>query len=565
MARRSILLIAGLALVGSCGNEAAKVKRLVQSHRRHPANVWKPAALAQVRGIPIAAITAAITQRLAGKAPANVRDDAWVHTRALYASLGKTPLWLTAEGAPTDRARALTDALFQVSDDALRTDSYPIAALTNSLTELKNTKAPTAAQLADADILLSAVYASLGKDLLVGQISPKTVGQSWHINVSQDDLDSALVTSLKDTLQRGIEEMRPADEDYPLLQKQLARYRTIADSGGWRPIPAGKTLHRGQTDSPERIAALRARLAAEGIATGESTRPVYDSTLANAVGEFQSHHAITVDKTLSPETVAALNVPANYRLGQIAANLERLRWMPRTLGTRYIYVNVPAFHLTAYDSGDKSLDMKVIVGQDYADKATPVFSDSMEEVVFRPYWLITPEIQASEIGPKVAADPGYLDRNDMEYYTDGGKQRIRQRPGPKNSLGFVKFLFPNDYNVYLHDTPNHELFKQDVRAFSHGCIRLEKPAELAQWVLGWDPDRVQDAMMNGKDNNAVRLPKKLPVYITYGTAYVHDGELYFGNDLYHRDEQLVRASAAAAIPNAGTRAELEALRKVTSS
>jgi murein L,D-transpeptidase YcbB/YkuD len=248
-----------------------------------------------------------------------------------------------------------------------------------------------------------------------------------------------------------------------------------------------------------------------------------------------------------------------YRLSQVTANLERYRWLPRTLPDKYIYVNVPAFQLTAYDSGASALEMKVIVGQEYEDKATPVFADSMETVVFRPYWLVTPGIQRKEIEPKIAANPGFMAAENMEYYSDGGERRIRQRPGPKNALGYVKFLFPNDYNIYLHDTPNHELFEKDVRAFSHGCIRVEKPSELAQWVLGWDESRVQDAMMNGADNHTVRLAKKIPVYVLYGTAYVRDGQLYFVNDLYHRDEKLIEATAGGALPSQTAVAALEAL------
>jgi len=242
--------------------------------------------------------------------------------------------------------------------------------------------------------------------------------------------------------------------------------------------------------------------------------------------------------------------------------MERHRWMPRSLGSRYISVNVPAFHLEAYDKGQKALEMKVIVGQEYEDKATPVFSDSMETVVFRPYWNITPDIQAKEIEPKIASNPGYMQAEDLEYYKDGGATRIRQKPGPKNSLGYVKFLFPNDFNIYLHDTPNHALFDKDVRAFSHGCIRVEKPIELAEWVLGWDAAKVQQAMEQGPDNTPVKLPRKLPVYITYGTAYIRDGLLYFGNDLYHRDDKLVQAAAAGALPSARVVQALEALGRL---
>ena len=456
-----------------------------------------------------------------------MNNAAWHHTQALYKSLGETPLWLTSDGVAKDRAKALTDAVLGVSDDALRADAYPVTELANALNAVKVAK-PTAEQLANADVLLSTMYASLGEDLLVGQISPKSVGQAWHIDPNDDDVDSALVHSLGDTLSRGIAEMRPPDEEYAALQKELARYREIVDKGDFPRVPAGKTLHKGQSDSPERIAALRARLAAEGLTVGDSvpdssavggTRAtvkatsgsVYDASLAEAIGRFQARHAITVDKTLSPETVNALNVPAAYRLGQIAANLERYRWMPRTLGSRYVFVNVPAFQLTAYDSGEKSLEMKVIVGQEYEDKATPVFSDSMEFVVFPPVL----EHHAGHSGEGDRSEDRRRIRATWSARTwsttrTAARRRIRQRPGPKNALGFVKFLFPNDFNIYLHDTPNHELFKKDVRAFSHGCIRVEKPAELAQWVLGWDAAKVQDAMMNGKDNITVKLPKKIP-------------------------------------------------------
>ncbi|HYD53431.1 MAG TPA: L,D-transpeptidase family protein, partial [Gemmatimonadaceae bacterium] len=286
----------------------------------------------------------------------------------------------------------------------------------------------------------------------------------------------------------------------------------------------------------------------------------YDATLAGAVARFQERHSIGVDSMLGTETLEALNRPADYRLGQIAANLERHRWLPRSLGDRYIFVNVPAFRLVAYDSGRAALEMKVIVGQEYDGRSTPVFSDRMETVVFRPYWNVTPTIQRKEIVPKLRRDPGYLARNDMEWFRDGGERRIRQRPGERNSLGLVKFLFPNSYNIYLHDTPEDALFAKDVRAFSHGCIRLEKPDELAQWVLGWDAARVRQAMEEGADDRSITLPKKLPVYIAYFTAFTRDGQLHFGNDLYSRDEQLVEARRAGAMPSAEAQRGLEAMK-----
>lgn len=589
---RLLLLALPLALA-SCTRDPVTGKRRFASRRKHTA-VWSPATLTAVRGVPVADVQNAIASRLGGDAPPGVESDAWKHARVIYRSYGGVPLWLTGEGIATGRARALLESLARLPGDALVLDSYPTAALSAALTTLHATRTPTAQQIAEADILLTTAYAAVGEHLMAGDTDPAKHGQAWHISTTHDNIDSALVASFTDTLDRAIDAMRPQDLDYQGLQKELARYREIVARGGWPRVPAGRTLRAGQSDSPARLAALRARLAAEGYdvpaatpavadtsgvtlapggerprrarrtpAPSTATGPgVYDTRLAEMVGTFQARHAVTVDRALNPETVEALNVPAEYRLGQIAANLERLRWMPRVLGDDYIFVNVPAFHLEGYRDGEKAIEMKTIVGQEYADRATPVFADSMETVVFRPYWLITPDIQAKEIEPKLASNPGYLERENMEYYSDGGQRRIRQRPGGKNALGLVKFLFPNDFNIYLHDTPNHELFRKDVRAFSHGCIRLEKPAELAQWVLGWDAERVQQAMEAGPDNRSVRLPRKLPVYIVYSTAFVRDGQLYFGNDLYHRDDRLVQAVMPGALPDPRAVQALQALRSL---
>ncbi|MFL5529995.1 MAG: murein L,D-transpeptidase, partial [Gemmatimonadaceae bacterium] len=349
--------------------------------------------------------------------------------------------------------------------------------------------------------------------------------------------------------------------------------------GGWQPVAAvDDNLKPGANAKLATLTALRNRLAAEGIkvsdsvatgatasspqATTASSAGTYDRNLAGAVAEFQQRHGINVDSSLGKETVDAMNVPATYRLGEIAANMERYRWLPRNFGARYVFVNVPAFKLEAYDSGQKVLEMKVIVGEEYQDKATPVFADSMETVVFRPYWNVPPSIAAKEIFPKGGA---YMARENMETYREGGQVMVRQRPGPKNALGYVKFLFPNDFNIYLHDTPNHELFEKDIRAFSHGCIRVEKPTELAEWALGWPADRVEDAMRNGSNNHAVRVPHKIPVYITYFTAYTNNGQLYFGNDLYGRDDKLVTAFMPGALPSREVVNAVQALRRIANA
>lgn len=505
---------------------------------------WTPPKQDTYLGVPAAEAQAAITQRLAASPPAGVSADHWKHMKKLYATFNQQLLWLDDKGVHQPRVEALLNTLAGADSDAIDLSEYPLTELNRSIEAIRDK--PTAQQLADADVLLSTAFTSYGEDMLTGQLDPKTLGQAWHINPMEEKVDSALALSLReDDFAAALVRMRPQDPAYDSLRTQLGLYRDIVAKGGWPTIPAGRQMvHRGEKDSPARLAALRGRLAAEGYIAADSsaTSGVYDRTLAGAVADYQARHSIGVDSTLGGETLESLNLPADYRLAQIAANLERHRWMPRSLGQRYVIVNVPQFSLRAYDSGQKSLEMKVIVGQEYEDKATPVFSDSMEMVVFRPYWNVTPTIAAKEIFPK---GPEYLAANDMEVYNDHGRQAVRQRPGPKNALGFVKFLFPNDYNIYLHDTPNHDLFNKDVRAFSHGCIRVEKPDELAEWVLGWDAGRVE-AAMHGADNHTVTLPKKIPVYIVYFTSFVQDGHLNFGNDLYDRDSKLVAEMKAAA-------------------
>jgi L,D-transpeptidase YcbB len=537
---------------------------------------WNPNAIKEVRGVPVETLRLEIQRELKTK-PTPATDDQWMHVNRLYKAYQASPLWLDGDGLIKDRADALVDALVNATTDAIRIDPNALFALAQTLDTLRHTKDPTAAQLARADMLLTTSYAGLAEDYLAGQINPTKVGQSWHIDPQEEEVDSALTRSLRDKdLAAAIGRMRPTDYDYEMLRRKLADLRSVVAAGGWPAVPAGKSLKRGETDSPARLSSLRARLQAEGFqadvptaappkadspraeprAESREPRAVYDASLAAAIAQFQAHHAIVVDSALGKETLDALNVPAQFRLLQIAANLERYRWLPRALGSKYIFVNVPAFRLQGYENGQKTIEMKVIVGADFEGKTTPVFSDSMEYVIFRPYWDVPDKIMENEILPKgVPAD--------FEMTTQNGKPHLRQRPGPKNALGFVKFLFPNDFNIYLHDTPNHTLFEQDIRAFSHGCIRLEKPDELAQWVLGWDAARVHDAMESGPDDRRVNLPKKIPVYIAYFTAYMRDGQLWFGNDLYRRDDQLAEAVAGGAIPSAEAVRAVAALRHLT--
>ena len=568
------VLAAAALFVAACSTDKSSNSGSVASG---PDQSWAPAKLTSVQGVPSTAIEAALKTKLAGSPPPKIDEDQWGHTKRLYKAYGNNALWLASDGLIKDRTFALANSVLQTEQDGMRMDAYPVGTLAQSIAAVQQTKTPTADQLADADIILTASFAALGEDYLTGQVDPKSVAQNWHIDPQEENVDSALIRGLRNpALDKSIASMRPSDPDYNGLRKELDRFQQISIKGGWPQVPAGPAAKPGERMSPTRVTALRTRLSVEGMDVPAATAPaaqpagqtrsataagVYDRRLAGAVASFQARHGLTVDSMLGAETMTSLNQTAVYRTAQIAANLERLRWLPRTFGNRYIYVNVPAFSLTAFDNGKPGLDMKVIVGQDFEDKATPVFSDSMETVVFRPFWNVTPDIAAKEVFPKMNADPGYLSANNYELYQEGGATRVRQKPGDKNSLGLVKFLFPNDFNIYLHDTPNHELFNKDVRAFSHGCIRVEKPAELAQWVLGWDAGKV-DAAMHGPDNSSVKVPRKIPVYITYGTAYIKDGLLYFGNDLYDRDDKLVAQVLRGALPSTETVQAVEALRRI---
>jgi murein L,D-transpeptidase YcbB/YkuD len=512
---------------------------------------YVPGAAARVLNVEMAKLPPAVQVRVdSGARPDWVTKDRWSRVAALYRSYDNAPLWLE-EGGAKERATALLDAIRTAPEHGLDTSAYPLDALQRVVDEKRMTDTASAQTIADADVLLTSAYVAYASDMLIGQVDPKSVSQSWYTGSGVKERDSSVVRALQEVdMAEALSQMAPQDPEYAALKHALARYRQIAANGGWTPIT---------DDMPEaeRLAAIHARhvpemsdstggetdphaapdTALDSVSEATSAKRAARSPLAAELVRFQSHHGLPATGRLDKETLAALNIPADARVRQLAANMERHRWLPRTLGSRYIYVNVPSFRLDAYDSGQKQLTMRVVVGAEYEGRTTPTFSDSMEVAVFRPYWNVTPDIQRLEVGPKAARNPGWLASQNMEYWKDGGVTRIRQRPGETNSLGLVKFLFPNSFNIYLHDTPAKSLFARDDRAASHGCIRLEKPAELAQWVLGWDADRVQ-AAMQGADNRTIRLPQKIPVYIVYFTAYLRDGELVFADDLYGRDDAL---------------------------
>ena len=353
---------------------------------------------------------------------------------------------------------------------------------------------------------------------------------------------------------------------YASLREALAAYRARVDRAAWRdplpPLAGGKVAKLVPGQAYVGLAALAERLADLGdLPPGLPLPAHYDEPLVEAVKAFQLRHGLNADGVIGKTTLAQLQVTPAARARQIELALERLRWTPLTQGPRMIVVNIPEFVLRAYEVQDGRIrvqeEMKIVVGK-ALNTRTPLFDEDMRFIEFSPYWNIPPSIARAETVPRLRRDPGYLARQEMEFVSSGGrvdravsaglldavlagKARIRQRPGPNNALGDIKFVFPNHDNIYLHHTPATELFERDRRDFSHGCIRVEAPVALAKFVLknmpDWTEDRIRTAMNRGQ-SATLKLSEPVPVLIAYGTALVRDGRTFFFDDLYGLDRLL---------------------------
>jgi murein L,D-transpeptidase YcbB/YkuD len=328
---------------------------------------------------------------------------------------------------------------------------------------------------------------------------------------------------------------------YAGLRDQLKTYVDIARKGNWDTVPAfkSKTKYVLGKNFPE-LLHYKNRLRASGEFTAQDTTATFTPELEAAIKLYQSTHGITPDGKITAALVKSLNVSASERMKQLLVNMERMRWMPTRKEGKLILVNIPEFTLHVTEGENHVKHMPVVVGKE--GHTTVMFSDDLEYVVFSPYWNIPPSIVKNEILPAMQKNGGYLEQKNMEITSGGGSglPSIRQRPGPGNSLGKVKFLFPNSFNIYFHDTPAKELFEKDQRAYSHGCIRLGDPVWMANYLLEnsseWTPEKIEDAMNSGSEKT-VKLKNKVPVIITYYTAWIdEEKKLNFREDIYGNDE-----------------------------
>jgi murein L,D-transpeptidase YcbB/YkuD len=480
---------------------------------------------------------------IADTAPAFVTRDAegthlWDLTRQFYQKRGNAPVWFD-EGTPRPQVDELIQAVRRADREGLDPDLYNVSSI-----DVQRAEPPT------LDVRLTYLYLHYASDL---------AGIIWggaHRGTQTGDTHSDPVSWLEQALDQkrvgqSLDDLIPRHRQYTALRDALAKYKGIAQQGGWPSVPTDIKLKPAQQSPAVPIIAKRLAITGDYAGPVNDQDTTYGFELQEAVKRFQRRHRLEPDAVVGASAIAQMNVPVEERIRQLALNLQRWRSLPRDLGERHLLVNIPEYRLEVWDHDQVPLTMRVIVGK--KDTPTPIFSDEMTHIVFAPYWNVPTEIVRKETLPSVMRDPAFLERTNMEVLdrhgntvdpssvdlSDGAGYRFRQRPGASNSLGLVKFVFPNQFNVYLHDTPADGLFGRARRSFSHGCVRLSEPEKLAQYVLGdqpeWTPERIDEAMRSGQERT-VKLARPIPVYLGYWTARVSaDGLLQFSDDVYGID------------------------------
>jgi murein L,D-transpeptidase YcbB/YkuD len=471
----------------------------------------------------------------------------------LYQRRGFAPAW------SPERVRALHDLVLTSSEHGLNPADYHLTQLAE---RLQTAAADSTLGRADTEILCTDALARLVVNLRFGKLDPADLEPSWNFSRAISAADPVLVFNElleAEDLPGTVDRLAPQLDFYRWLRGALAGYRAILADGGWPGVPAGPTLEPGDDDP--RVAALRARL----LVTGDLSRPsatagtLFDDELRAGVVRFQRRHGVDADGRVGPKTIAELNVPVEARIAQIRASLERVRWVFRDIGEDFILVDIAGYHAYLVRRGRLAWSTRIQVGKPYHE--TPVFKAEMRYLVLNPTWTVPPGILRNETLPAIRKDPGYLQANRMTVVAGDGTEidpsavdwttagngsfpyMIRQEPGPNNALGQVKFMFPNEHMVYLHDTPSKRIFDRAERAASHGCIRVENPITLAELLLEDDPTWTRarlDQVLAGGMTTTVNLPRPLTVMLLYWTAEANaEGTVHFRRDLYGRDARLL--------------------------
>ncbi len=488
---------------------------------------------------------------------------------AIYQNRNFSPMWFGVNGLrPT--ALTLVEAIRKADRDGLNPNDYHLQTIEQILRELSDEAFPPdsakAHRWADLDLMLTDAYLLLGSHLSGGRINPENLHADWLLGSRSMELVDVLgKIDAPEQLADHLNQLKPRHRGYADLISALPQLRELDNRGGWPEVQADRTIRPNDQDTA--IPVIRKRLTLSGDYT-EASLPgadeFYDPLLALAVEKFQRRHGLEPDGVIGPNTRDAMNVPAKARIRQIELNLERWRWLPHDLGDRYIVVNTAAFNLQVMEHGRKMLEMKVVVGR--PARQSPVFSAEMTYMVLNPYWNVPHKLAVEDILPKAQKGVDYLidrkfkifrgwgeDAQEIDPLTiqwgDYGKHRfpfrLRQEPGVSNALGRIKFMLPNQFAVYLHDTPQKSLFRKSQRDFSSGCIRVENAEVLAGYLLSddpkWTPERIREIFESGS-RQVVHVPRPIPVHLHYMTAWVDkDGTLQFRQDIYDRDKKLDHA------------------------
>jgi murein L,D-transpeptidase YcbB/YkuD len=488
-----------------------------------------------------------------------------------YAGRSFSPAWLAKDGLLSNAVQ-LIHAIEKADEEGLDPADYHLGLIHSLLAEVnQNTLWQDAGSpvLARLDITFTDAFLTYAAHLAYGRFNPKTIYKNWQM--PGDHID--LISLLNQAVESGQTELAlinqlPKHRIYSQLRENLARYKAIANRGGWPEIDSDEKLKAG--DRGPLVLQLRSRLFITGELSEFNDQDVFDKELTLAVIKFQASHGLSIDGTVGHKTLTALNVPVEERIHQIKLNMERWRWLPQQLGNHYILVNITDFSLSIIENGYTTFSMPVIVGK--TSRNTPSFSAKMTYIVVNPFWRVPRSIAIKDKLPLIRKDPDYLSKHNFRVFqwfngraveidpnsiswnkvtAKNFNYSLRQDPGPDNALGSLKFMFPNKFSIYLHDTPSRNLFAHKIRTFSSGCIRVASPIDFANHLLKgdpvWDSQTILSSIDNGL-NEIVSLPEPIPVYVLYWTAWVgEDGGMQFRDDIYRRDSLLTSADSVTDI------------------
>jgi murein L,D-transpeptidase YcbB/YkuD len=478
----------------------------------------------------------------------NVRGEriyAAVLVESFYKGRTYLPAW--SQNGLMVQVEPLIRAVEDAYGDGLTPDYYHLSLIRSLVEKVGQELAPDPILLSDLDILLTDAFLALGCHLSAGCVNPVTIETEWFAKSLKVDVSAVLEQALnKKQIREALMGLRPQKDIYDRLRLALARYRVLLSKGEWQLISTGPSLKKGSKS--DRVVELRKRLTASGdLPTDEGTvSDVFDEKVEQSIIVFQKCHGLECDGIVGRNTFNALNVPLKQRIRQMELNMERLRWILGNIEERFIVVNIANFQLDVIENDKSILSMKVVVGKPY--QRTPIFTSKMTYIVINPAWNIPDSIARKEILKKIEKNPNYLAEQNIKVLEEvkgsrkGLPYRFRQEPGPLNPLGTIKFMFPNEYDVYLHDTSAKRLFSENVRTFSHGCTRIEKPLELAEYLFRDDPrwsrKELVAAIEKGTEQT-VMIPHPVNVHFLYLTAWVDEsGSVQFRNDVYGRDKSL---------------------------